>query len=72
MIRFLLDNGIGQNVTASALLGIPALIWARVKVLPVARAHHQRVVELHQAIVGNRPVRDAGDRISETTTGGDW
>lgn len=45
--HFLTVNGIGQNVTASALLGIPAYAWAHFRVLPKIRRHAQHVAELH-------------------------
>lgn len=64
--HFLLDNGIGQNVTASGLLGIPASIWVRlrlVKKLAKAaedlEAAHRLIRELHEHHLGHRESTDA-------------
>ena len=45
MIHFLLDNGIGQNITASIFLAIPSGIWAFIQ--------HRRIGEIHKFIQGS-------------------
>jgi len=48
VIHFLLDNGIGQNITASVIIGAPAYVWARIKLWPRWIEHERKVHELHQ------------------------
>jgi len=53
--HWLLDNGIGQNVTASALLGgvSVALGWRKAKqLLTRLREHERKVHELHRHLTG--------------------
>ena len=50
LLRFLLTNGIGQNITASVIIGIPAAVWARRKLLPRLLEHERKVHELHREL----------------------
>lgn len=43
---FFLDNGVGQNLTASALVAVPAALWGRRHLLRL-RDLRRQVDELH-------------------------
>lgn len=51
MIHFLLTNGIGQNITAAVILGVPSAIWAKVKLWPRLKEHERKVHELHEHLI---------------------
>lgn len=51
VLHFLLNNGIGQNITAGVLIGAPMRVWAEVRVLRPLRRHHELVAALHARVV---------------------
>lgn len=55
VLHFLLDNGIGQNITAGLIVAPPAAAWARVKLWKPWREHHERVKQLHAHLMQHRP-----------------
>lgn len=57
VIHFLWTNGVGQNLTASAILGVPAVVGLHKKLtrhhrerMAQARAHHVEAMAHHDAI----------------------
>lgn len=54
VIHWLLQNGVGQNITASALLAVPTLVVGWRKLMPRIREHERKVHEMHARLTRER------------------
>jgi hypothetical protein len=58
VLHWFLNDGIGQGLVDTLIVSIPAVIWARIKVLPEWREHRRRVREIHEALITRSPKRE--------------
>lgn len=52
LVTFLLTNGIGQNVTAGALMGIPAFIWGKRELVKLHARHNRHHAAVMSQLIG--------------------